>query len=235
MSQSTERDWLTEESIREHIDAGGTLLNNEQARVLLDEIDRLRKESAERQQAGLDLCGENERLAKENELYRRDAQDNRYENEHLRKLIPPDSERGPGFVGQGNWSVFAEKVVAERDAAQERVKQHLEEKIELRDELSSLCEDIRILKEENDDLRDEVGQLGGMISAMKANIKSEHTNVHYGKEEFLGIDGYGTFSLKKIDRDYWEICLQHERIALYNKKGRRIRGWIVDGNPEGDW
>ena len=116
MSQRIERDWLTEESIREHINAGGTLLNNEQARVLLDEIDRLRKESTERQQAGLDLCDENERLAKENEFYRRDAQDNRYENEHLRKLVPPETERGPGFVGQGSWSAFAEKVVTERES-----------------------------------------------------------------------------------------------------------------------
>jgi hypothetical protein len=54
------------ESIEEHIDAGGTLLNHEQARVLLDEIDRLRKTSADFHQAGLDLCVENERLAREN-------------------------------------------------------------------------------------------------------------------------------------------------------------------------
>lgn len=37
------------------------------------------------------------------------------EIERLKSLMPPD-ERGPGFVGQGSWSVFAEKVVAERDA-----------------------------------------------------------------------------------------------------------------------
>ena len=36
------------------------------------------------------------------------------EIERLKGLMPPD-ERGPGFVGQGSWSVFAEKVVAERD------------------------------------------------------------------------------------------------------------------------
>ena len=42
------------------------------------------------------------------------------EIERLRGLMPPD-ERGPGFVGQGTWSVFAEKVVAERDAALEKV------------------------------------------------------------------------------------------------------------------
>lgn len=42
------------------------------------------------------------------------------EIERLKSLMPPD-ERGPGFVSQGSWSVFAEKVLAERDAALERV------------------------------------------------------------------------------------------------------------------
>lgn len=42
------------------------------------------------------------------------------EIERLKGLMPPD-ERGPGFVGQGSWSVYAEKVVAERDAAMEKV------------------------------------------------------------------------------------------------------------------
>ena len=44
------------------------------------------------------------------------------EIERLKGLMPPD-ERGPGFVGQGSWSVFAEKVVAERDAALEKVSE----------------------------------------------------------------------------------------------------------------
>ena len=244
---------VSEDAIIEHIQAGGSFINNAQARFLLDEIDRLRKESAERQQAGLDLCDENERLVKENELYRRDAQDNRYENEHLRKLIPPDSERGPGFVGQGTWSVFAEKVVEERDAAreqikyfiaqrqgledevnrlcdnirslcaekeeaQERVKQHLEEKIELRDELSYLCEEIRILKEENDELRDELEQLGAMIAS-----KKEHTNTHFNdKKDFVGIDGYGRFSVQKANDCLWILNLPNETVTFYNRKGRRV-------------
>jgi hypothetical protein len=42
------------------------------------------------------------------------------EIERLKGLMPPD-ERGPGFVGQGTWSVYAEKVVAERDIALEKV------------------------------------------------------------------------------------------------------------------
>ena len=242
MSQRIEQDWLNETLIREHINAGGTLLNNEQVRVLLDEIDCLRSESNHHKQAAVDISDENDKLRKENislnqsaksladvnhqlqkELFDQNQvmQDLFLKNERLEKLIPPDSERGPGFVGQGSWSVFAEKVVAERDDA--------------RYELNALCEDIRVLKEENDDLQEEVRHLGDMISAMKANIKSEHTNVHYGKEEFIGIDGYGTFSLKKVGKDYWEICLQHERVALYNKRGHRIRGQVIDGDPEEGW
>ena len=248
----------TVESIKEHLDAGGLVIGVGQARALLDEIDR------------------------------------------LRKLVPPETERGPGFVGQGSWSVFAEKVVEERDAAreqikyfiaqrqgledevnrlcdnirslcaekeeaQERVKQHLEEKIELRDELSSLCEEIRCLKEENDELREELEQLGDMVSAKKehSNIqellrenselhrvnaglqeevtrcgtllasKKEHTNTHFNdKDSFVGITGYGQFSLKQVDKDRWEIHMLNEKVTLYNKKGHRVRG---HHNHDGDW
>jgi hypothetical protein len=35
---------------------------------------------------------------------------------YLEALIPPDTDRAGGGVGQGTWSVFAEKVAAERDA-----------------------------------------------------------------------------------------------------------------------
>jgi len=243
----------TETSIREHISAGGTLINHEQTRLLLDEIDRLRKESAERQQAGLDLCDENERLAKENEFYRRDAQDNRYENEHLRKLIPPDSERGPGFVGQGTWSVFAEKVVAERDYLQEALSRTLAERDDARDELNTLCEDIRTLKEECDDLKEATGDRirellkeNSELHRANAGLQEEVTRcanvvgkeelayIHYGRNEFLGIDGYGPFSLKQVSSDRWEVQMLQMKVTLYNKKGRRVRAHIVDGNQEGD-
>jgi hypothetical protein len=134
--------------------------------------------------------------------------------ERLEKLVPPETERGPGFVGQGTWSVFAEKVVAERDDA--------------RDELNTLCEDIRVLKEENDELQDEVKRLGAQLAA-----KKEHANCHYGdKFDFVGIDGYGNFSLKRVDKDRWEIQMLKEKVTLYNKKGHRVRG---DHNYDGDW
>lgn len=65
---------ISETSIREHIDAGGTLLNNEQARVLLDEIDSLRKESTQRNQAASDISDENDHLRKLVEHLKRDIQ-----------------------------------------------------------------------------------------------------------------------------------------------------------------
>jgi hypothetical protein len=45
------------------------------------------------------------------------------EVEHLRAILPPEQERGQGIVGEGSWAVFAERVVAERDAAQEQARQ----------------------------------------------------------------------------------------------------------------
>lgn len=140
------------------------------------------------------------------------------EIDRLRKLVPPESERGPGFVGQGSWSVYAEKVVEERDAAREGMKQLLEQKIELRDELSSLCEEIRCLKEENDELREELEQLGDMASA-----KKEHTNTHFNdKKDFVGIDGYGRFSVQKANDCLWILELPNETVSFYNRKGRRV-------------
>ena len=55
------------------------------------------------------------------------------EIERLKGLMPPD-ERGPGFVGQGSWSVFAEKVVAERDALHEELAERDKEIEKLRGE-----------------------------------------------------------------------------------------------------
>jgi len=39
----------------------------------------------------------------------------------LRRLLPPQTERG-AWPGEGSWAVFAEKVVAERDALRERAE-----------------------------------------------------------------------------------------------------------------
>ena len=244
-------DSRTEQSIRDFIESGGKVLSRTDAITLLDEIDRLRKENTSLNQSAKSLAYVNHQLQKElfdqnqvmNELFQK--------AERLEKLIPPEAERGPGFVGQGTWSVFAEKVVEERDEA--------------RDEINILCEEIRCLKEENDELREGMRLLGNAKASKKehANIqellrenselhrinsglqeevtrcsteldkKKEHANIHLGgKGELHGIDGYGPFNLKQVDKDRWEIWMLHEKVTLYNKKGHRVRG---DHNYEGDW
>jgi methyl coenzyme M reductase alpha subunit len=45
------------------------------------------------------------------------------EVERMRAILPPERERGQGIVGEGSWAVFAERVVAERDAAREHARQ----------------------------------------------------------------------------------------------------------------
>ena len=45
------------------------------------------------------------------------------EVERLRAILPPERERGQGIVGEGSWAVFAERMVAERDAAREHAGQ----------------------------------------------------------------------------------------------------------------
>lgn len=40
----------------------------------------------------------------------------------LRSLMPPDDERSPCAVGEASWSVFAGRVVEERDRLRERVR-----------------------------------------------------------------------------------------------------------------
>jgi predicted nuclease with TOPRIM domain len=44
------------------------------------------------------------------------------EIERLKKILPPETERSPGAVGEGSWAVFAEKMMAERDEAREELK-----------------------------------------------------------------------------------------------------------------
>jgi phage shock protein A len=224
MSQRIEQDWLTEESIREHINAGGTLLNNEQARVLLDEIDRLRKECYEAHQAGLDIDEENDQLRKENAEQAQRMKEILLKAERLEKLVPPEIERGPGFVGQGSWSVFAEKVVAERDYLQDALKQTLSERDDARDELNTLCEDIRALKEENDELREGMRLLGNATAS-----KKEHTSIDTNGDEPLEISGYGKFKLMRTTVDsQWMLFLNKENIMLYNRKGRRVRAKFTE-------
>lgn len=46
--------------------------------------------------------------------------DLREERDRLRRILPPERERHRG-VGEGSWAVFAEKMLAERDAAREEL------------------------------------------------------------------------------------------------------------------
>jgi hypothetical protein len=73
--------------------------------------------------------------------------------------------------------------------------------------------------------------------AKRVADKAEHSNVHYGKESFLGIDGYGPYSLRQVCKERWEIKLGHEKVTLFNRKGRRIRGEVnaPDKDWDGDW
>ncbi len=167
------------------------LIHESDFNYLLVEINRLRKDCEHHKQAALDISDENDRL---------------------RKLVPPETERGPGFVGQGSWSVFAEKVVAERD--------------ELRDELNGLCEEIRCLKEENDELKESMRLLVNATA-----YKKEHTNTHFNdKKDFVGIDGYGRFSFQKANDYLWILKLPNETVTFYNRKGRRVCANHVRGD-----
>lgn len=236
------------------------LIHESDFNYLLIEVNRLRKDCEHHKQTALDISEENDRLVQDMadqedaaatwdqveaildgftvdpprpgakrvqvlfDVINRLQNENAFQNqrmqelfkkaEHLEKLVPPESERGPGFVGQGSWSAFAEKVVEERDAAREGMKQLLVENSELHRVNAGLQEEV-------------------MRCSTELDKKKEHANIHLsGKGELHGIDGYGPFNLKQVDKDRWEIWMLHEKVTLYNKKGHRVRG---DHNYEGDW
>lgn len=65
----------------------------------------------------------------------------------------------------------------------------------------------------------------------------EHANIHYSLSDFIGIDGYGPFSLKQVGKDRWEIKMLREKVVLFNRKGHRVRGDLDKSNAtyDGDW
>ena len=73
--------------------------------------------------------------------------------------------------------------------------------------------------------------------AKRVADKAEHSSVHYGKDSFLGIDGYGPYSLRQACKERWEIKLGHEKVTLFNRKGKRVRGEVADTSRDwdGDW
>ena len=78
-----------------------------------------------------------------------------------------------------------------------------------------------------------------LIESLKLELKekTEHSNVHYGKDEFIGIDGYGPYSLRKVCKERWEVVLSNEKVTLFNRKGKRVRGEVQDTAKDwdGDW
>ena len=203
-------DSRTEQSIRDFIESGGKVLSRTDAITLLDEIDQLRKSREHHRQTALDISEDNDQLQKQIEEQNLRMQDLFLKTERLEKLIPPETERGPGFVGQGSWSVFADKVVAERD--------------ELRDELNGLCEEIRCLKEENDELKEGMRLLSNVTSS-----KKEHTDIDTDGDEPHAISGYGKFKLIRTTEDsQWMLFLNKESIMLYNRKGKRVRAKFTE-------
>ena len=87
------------------------LIHESDFNYLLIEIDQLRKSREHHRQTALDISEDNDQLQKQIEEQNLRMQDLFQKAERLEKLIPPETERGPGFVGQGGWSVYAEKVV----------------------------------------------------------------------------------------------------------------------------
>jgi hypothetical protein len=69
------------------------------------------------------------------------------------------------------------------------------------------------------------------------STRREHANIHYSYAEFIGIDGYGPFSLRMLCKDRWEVQMLREKVILYNRKGKRVRADIdnTDTNYDGDW
>lgn len=89
--------------------------------------------------------------------------------------------------------------------------------------VASLLEEIDRLRQTNIELR---SRIESQISPV------EFINVLYEKNDLTQVSGYGKFCLKRIDKDRWSANMHDERIELYNKRGRRVRG---DINHDGDW
>jgi hypothetical protein len=60
----------------------------------------------------------------------------------------------------------------------------------------------------------------------------KRTEICEDPEGLRKIVGRGDFLLERISKDKWIIKLNDERIELYNRKGRRVRGEL---NHDGDW
>ena len=92
------------------------------------------------------------------------------------------------------------------------------------------------------DIRDrdsKIQELQAELDSIANELRNrrEHANLHYSSSEFIGIDGYGPFSLRQICKDRWEIKMLREKVILFNKRGRRVRADVDNSTPnyDGDW
>jgi DNA repair exonuclease SbcCD ATPase subunit len=157
------------------------------------------------------------RLQNENAFQNQRMQELFQKAERLEKLVPPETERGPGFVGQGTWSVFAEKVTEERDAA--------------RAEVVGLCKGIRGLEDKISELDEDNWRLQDKVKRLEERLaaKKEHSSIDTDGDEIHAISGYGSFRLTRTTADsQWSLTLNEDKVVLYNRKGRRVRAKLAD-------
>jgi hypothetical protein len=67
-----------------------------------------------------------------------------------------------------------------------------------------------------------------------ALLKSSTTEIFEDREGLRKIVGRGPFALERVSKDRWVVSLNDERVELYNRKGRRVRG-IMNPAGDGEW
>lgn len=122
---------------------------------LLRERDQLRAECAS-MSAEFDLPPTIRPAEGEIRRMREEWKQARAEVERLRRLLSPDSGHAGGGVGEGSWAVFAEKVVAERDAFREELSATQVALITSGEMVAKHRDEIVALQCERDDLRAEL-------------------------------------------------------------------------------
>ena len=87
------------------------------------------------------------------------------ESERLKKMVPPETNRSGGGVSQGSWSVFAEKVVMERDEALDEVAR-LRERLQFdpggSDKIDELEQALQFSQHEVECLKKQLEELTGV-------------------------------------------------------------------------
>ena len=69
------------------------------------------------------------------------------------------------------------------------------------------------------------------LSVENETLRSR-TEIFEDPDGLRKITGRGEFVLERTSLDRWIVKLNDERVELYNRKGRRVRGNL---NHDGDW